>query len=68
MMRQSRESYRVKIEKIISAIIKLTRDEPHAERIACKACGGGVVKNGMIRGKQRYRCKECGFSFSVCKN
>mgnify|MGYP003623277605 FL=1 len=22
-----------------------------------------VVKNGIMRGKQRYRCKECGYNF-----
>ena len=30
----------------------------------CKACGcGESVKNGRVRGKQRYRCKGCGYNF-----
>ena len=30
----------------------------------CKKCQGEqVVKNGKVRGKQRYRCKECGYNF-----
>ena len=28
--------------------------------ISCKHCGCGVkVRNGIVRGKQRYRCKDC---------
>jgi transposase len=30
----------------------------------CKHCGfGESVKHGRVRGKQRYRCKQCGFHF-----
>ena len=30
----------------------------------CKNCKSErVVKNGIVRGKQRYRCKECGYNF-----
>ena len=30
----------------------------------CKNCGSThIVKNGFVRKKQRYRCKECGFNF-----
>ena len=30
----------------------------------CKNCGSEhAVKNGRVRGKQRYRCKECSFNF-----
>jgi transposase len=30
----------------------------------CKKCGSGrAVKNGVIAGKQRYKCKECGCNF-----
>jgi len=30
----------------------------------CKNCGcEKVIKNGKVRGKQRYRCKECGYNF-----
>src|SRR4051794_24821726 len=35
------------------------------ERIGlrCEGCGGGEhVKNGSMRGKQRYRCKACGLN------
>ena len=32
--------------------------------VVCKRCGeGGAVKNGFVRGKQRYRCKSCGCNF-----
>lgn len=32
--------------------------------ITCKKCGGKeIIKNGMVRNKQRYRCKECGYNF-----
>ena len=30
----------------------------------CKRCGGAqIVKSGMIREKQRYLCKQCGYHF-----
>jgi len=30
----------------------------------CKNCDSDhVVRNGKVRGKQRYRCKECSFNF-----
>jgi len=30
----------------------------------CKNCGSAhAVRNGKVRDKQRYRCKECGFNF-----
>jgi len=30
----------------------------------CKVCGSErTVKNGVLAGKQRYRCKECGCNF-----
>ncbi len=33
--------------------------------LQCKRCGGGeYVKNGLMRGKQRYRCKACGLNFT----
>jgi transposase-like protein len=33
--------------------------------IICKHCGkNNHVKNGFVRGKQRYRCKECGHNFT----
>ena len=32
--------------------------------ISCKKCDGKcIVKNGFVRGKQRYLCKECGCNF-----
>ena len=31
----------------------------------CKRCGGAAsVKNGFVRGHQRYRCKGCGLNFT----
>jgi transposase len=33
--------------------------------LRCKGCGGERhVKNGFMRGKQRYRCKGCGLNFT----
>jgi transposase len=30
----------------------------------CKHCGEAkIIKNGIIRGKQRYKCKKCGYNF-----
>jgi transposase len=30
----------------------------------CKQCRKGhIVRNGRVRGKQRYRCKDCGYNF-----
>jgi len=32
--------------------------------LACKNCDSKqTVKNGIVAGKQRYLCKECGFNF-----
>ena len=34
--------------------------------ISCKDCGSeSYVKNGKVRGKQRYKCKACGNNFIV---
>ena len=33
--------------------------------LRCKRCGGEEqVRNGFMRGKQRYRCKGCGLNFT----
>jgi transposase len=33
--------------------------------LRCKACGSEEhIKNGFMRGKQRYRCKACGLNFT----
>ena len=33
--------------------------------LCCKRCGSAEhVKNGLMRGKQRYLCKECGLAFT----
>src|SRR5436853_198590 len=33
--------------------------------LCCKRCGSAKqVKNGLMRGKQRYLCKDCGLSFT----
>ncbi len=33
--------------------------------LSCKRCGGAsYVKNGTVRGHQRYRCRECGCNFT----
>jgi transposase len=32
----------------------------------CKNCKSeNVVKSGKVRGKQRYKCKECGYNFVI---
>jgi transposase len=34
--------------------------------LRCKRCGSGEhVRNGLMRGKQRYRCKACGLNFTA---
>ena len=34
--------------------------------LCCKHCGNGAyVRNGMAHGRQRYRCKACGRSFTA---
>jgi transposase-like protein len=34
--------------------------------LGCKHCGSGsFVRNGMAHGRQRYRCKACGRSFTA---
>jgi transposase len=33
--------------------------------LRCKGCGSEEhIKNGLMRGKQRYRCKACGLNFT----
>src|SRR2546421_11969125 len=33
--------------------------------LRCKRCGSEEhVKNGLMRGKRRYRCKACGLNFT----
>src|SRR5688572_25399099 len=33
--------------------------------LRCKRCGSAEqVKNGFMRGQQRYRCKACGLNFT----
>src|SRR5690242_1072626 len=42
-------------------------DRRRGERMGlqCKGCGSEEhVKNGFMRGKQRYRCKACGLNFT----
>ena len=34
-------------------------------QLRCKRCGSGEhIKNGFMRGKQRYRCRACGLIFT----
>src|SRR6187399_1930613 len=36
-----------------------------AKGLRCKRCGSGEhVKNGFMKGLQRYRCKACGLNFT----
>ena len=33
--------------------------------LSCKTCGGlEHVRNGKVRGQQRYRCRACGCNFT----
>ena len=35
----------------------------------CKNCGGKTnKKNGVVRGKQRYKCCDCGYNFTPGDN
>ncbi len=37
--------------------------------LSCKKCGSAsFVKNGFVRGLQRYRCRSCGFNFTATPN
>src|SRR5262245_6436322 len=41
-------------------------DQKGEHMIACKHCQETrTVKNGFVRGKQRYRCQACGYNFVV---
>jgi transposase-like protein len=32
----------------------------------CKKCGSqSIVKNGRVRQKQRYKCKDCSYNFTI---
>jgi len=38
------------------------------DKKCCKKCGSiKYVKNGFVRGLQRYRCQECGCNFTNTK-
>lgn len=38
------------------------------KQIACPKCQSEeLIKSGVVKGRQRYRCKPCGFSFTVLK-
>ena len=37
--------------------------------VACKKCGSeNIVKSGVVGGKQRFRCKNCGCNFRTGDN
>ena len=34
-------------------------------KVCCKSCGcEDVIKNGIVRGHQRYRCRSCRYNFT----
>jgi transposase-like protein len=38
------------------------------KQIACPKCQSEVlIKSGVVKGRQRYRCKNCQYSFTVLK-
>src|SRR5881397_3164663 len=50
---------------ITSPLMSLSEEVPVTE-LRCKHCGSGsFVRNGMANGRQRYRCKACGRSFTA---
>jgi transposase-like protein len=39
------------------------------KQIACPKCQSEVlIKSGVVKGRQRYRCKNCSYSFTVLKD
>jgi transposase-like protein len=39
------------------------------KQIACPKCQSEVlIKSGVVKGRQRYRCKNCNYSFTVLKD
>jgi transposase-like protein len=43
----------------------LSNGERTTAKIVCKRChAADYVKNGMVRGLQRYRCRQCGCNFT----
>lgn len=38
------------------------------KQIACPRCQGEeLIKSGVVKERQRFRCKKCGYSFTVMK-
>ena len=36
--------------------------------MACSKCGDEkMIKNGLVRGLQRYQCKKCGYNYTVAQ-
>ena len=36
--------------------------------IACPKCGGeALIKSGIVKSRQRFRCKACNYFFTVLK-
>src|SRR5215208_2906924 len=49
----------------ISSRVTLS-EEVRVTELVCKHCGSGsFVRNGLANGRQRYRCKACGRSFTA---
>jgi transposase-like protein len=39
------------------------------KQIACPKCQSEeLIKSGVVKGRQRYRCKNCNYSFTVLKD
>ncbi len=62
---ESRKSDRVHCGTIVAEVNPQKPDCPHC---AAKSALGYIVKNGMNRGAQRYRCKSCGRKFVSTTN
>jgi len=45
------------------------KEETDTFALTCKKCGSDrVIKSGIVAGRQRFRCKDCGCNFRVGDN
>ena len=50
---------------MVQVVVATCKEEAMTE-VPCKRCGSvDYVKNGMVRGLQRYRCRGCGCNFTA---
>lgn len=57
------------LDRLIRFVLGIVSLTPADDKPACPHCGGQhVIKNGHVRGKQRFFCHECSRSFSFTTN